>query len=272
MSLDTIRRTHAAVACLLLALFLAGCTTLPQVGRDTPSAPQETTQAANEDPLRFRARVHAELGANYFQRGQLAVALEELNEAIRLDPRYGLAHSILGLVYAEMNDVARADAAFQRAVAAAPNEGDIRNNYGAFLCRQNRTEAGLRELEAALALPLYQTPQLALENAGNCALTAGQLRVAEGYYNRLIQLQPFNSRGYQGLAAIAMKTSRWDDVRRHVERGMRAEPITPDLLFLGVCAERARGAREQEAEYMRQLRTRFPDSPLIDTINRGGCV
>jgi len=269
---STFGSASAVIFAGLCLLVLTACGQISALRGEAPLAPQETTKAASEDPLRFRARVHAELGANYFQRGQLAVALEELNEAIRLDPRYALAHSILGLVYAEMNDAARAEAAFQRAVSAAPNEGDIRNNYGAFLCRQNRTEAGLRELEAALALPLYQTPQLALENAGNCALAAGQLRVAESYYNRLIQIQPFSSRGHQGLAAIAMKMSRWDDVRRHVERGLRAEPITPDLLFMAVCAERARNNREQEAEYVRQLRSRFPDSPFIEAIQRGGCA
>ncbi|MCS6996433.1 MAG: type IV pilus biogenesis/stability protein PilW [Casimicrobiaceae bacterium] len=265
------RRSSSLVVALVLASLLPACTQLDRFVADTPPTPQASTAATSEDPLRFRARVHAELGANYFQRGQLAVALEELNEAIRLDPRYGLAHSILGLVYAEMNDLPRAEAAFQRALSVAPNEGDVRNNYGAFLCRQNRTDEGLREFEAALALPLYPTPQLALENAGNCALSAGRLRVAEGYFTRLVQLQPFSSAGHQGLAAIAMKTSRWDEVRRHVERGLRAEPLTPELLYFGVCAERARGGREQEAEYLRQLRTRFPDSPLIEAINRGAC-
>ncbi len=252
-------------------LLMTACTNLGSLNPEARTAPQETTQASAEDPLRFRARVHAELGANYFQRGQLAVALEELNEAIRLDPRYGLAHSILGLVYAEMNEISRAEASFQRAIAAAPNEGDIRNNYGAFLCRQNKTDAGMREFEAALALPLYPTPQLALENAGNCALAAGRLRVAESYYNRLIQMQPLNARGHQGLAAIAIKTSRWNDVRRHVEQGLRGEPISAELLFFGICAERALGARDQEAELTRQLRTRFPNSPYLESIQRGGC-
>ena len=209
----------SALGCL--AALLAGCSIFGNSAEKVDEAPQTTTQANSENPLRYRARVHTELGANYFQRGQMAVALEELNEAIRLDAKYGVAHSILGLVYADLGDLAKADASFLVAINVAPAEGEIRNNYGSYLCRQNRAKEGLEQFDVALRLPLYQTPNIALENAGNCALAASLIRPAEGYFARLVQIQPLNSRGYQGLAAIALKTSRFDEVRRQVRMGLK---------------------------------------------------
>lgn len=261
--------TGRALGAVFLVLLLAGCASTNS--RDREDSPQSTTFASSEDPLRYRAKVHTELAANYFQRGQMNVALEELREAIRLDPKYGFAHSILGLVQADLGDFVKADLSFQTAIAVAPAEGDIRNNYGSYLCRQNRTKEGLEQFDAALRLPLYQTPQIALENAGSCALAGGLIKPAEAYFQRMVQLQPFNSRGYQGLAAIAMKTARFDEVRRQVRLALNTQPQTPDLLYFGACAERRLGDRAGEETYTQLLRSRFADSPFNEQLRRGGC-
>ncbi len=260
------------LGCLFVAIgLLSGCAGFGKSAEKADEGSQATTQTISEDPLRYRARVHTELGANYFQRGQMAVALEELNEAIRLDARYGVAHSILGLVYADLGELPKAEASFRLAVSLAPVEGEIRNNYGSFLCRQNRAKEGLEQFEVSLRLPLYQTPNIALENAGHCALASGQVRAAEGYFARLVQIQPFNSRGYQGLAAIALKTARYDEVRRQVRMGLNAQPISAELYFYGACAERQLNDKATEDSYTKQLRSRFADSPLNEQLRKGGC-
>lgn len=252
-------------------LLLSACANLKKPGESGDDAPQTTTATGNEDPIRYRARLHTELGANYLQRGQLPIALEELREAVRIDPRYGLAHSIMGLVHAQLGEDARADAAFKRAVEVAPSEGDIRNQYGSFLCGLGRAEEGIAQFEAALRMPLYQTPQVALENAGSCALAASRIRAAEGYFTRLTQQFPFSSRGYQGLASIALKISNYEEVRKQVEAGLRTQQVTPQLLFMGFCAERRLGNAARSSEHRAQLKARFADSPLNDAAERGTC-
>jgi type IV pilus assembly protein PilF len=266
---DTQRWISLALTLSCVMLFV-GCTNLKKPG-EADDAPQSGTATSNEDPVRYRSRLHTELGANYLQRGQFAIALEELREAIRVDPRYGLAHSIMGLVHANLQEDAKADAAFKRAVEVAPNEGDIRNQYGSFLCGQGRADEGIAQFEAALRMPLYQTPQVALENAGSCALASSKIRPAETYFARLVQLFPFNSRGYQGLASVAMKTARYDEVKKQVELGVRTQQLTPQLLFMGFCAEKRLGNAAREAEYRAQLKSRFGDSPLNEAAERGTC-
>jgi type IV pilus assembly protein PilF len=260
-----------AVAVALSAFTLAGCAGLnkPQDNADDPS--QSGTATSNEDPARYRARIHTELGANYLQRAQYVVALEELREAIRIDPRYGLAHSMTGLVHANLGEDVKAEASFRRAIEVAPNEGDIRNQYGSFLCGLGRADDGIAQFEAALRLPLYQTPQVALENAGSCALASAKIRPAETYFGRLVQLFPFNSRGYQGLAAVALKTARFDEVKKQVDLGLRTQQVTPQLLFYGVCAERKLGNKAREDEHRALLKARFADTPFVDAADRGGC-
>jgi type IV pilus assembly protein PilF len=252
------------------ALALSGCANLRDSEKPDEGS-QSATNTGNDNPARFRARTHTELGATYLQRGQFSVALEELNQAVKVDPQYGLAHSLLGVVHGTLGENVKAEAAFQRAVQVAPSEGDIRNSYGAFLCSQNRAKDGLEQFEAALRLPLYQTPFIALENAGSCALNARMIKPAETYYGRLVQIQPLSSRGYQGLAAIAFMTSRMDEVKRQVELGMRANPLTPELLFYGACAARKLSERGSEDSLTQVLKSRFPDSPFNDALRKGGC-
>ena len=45
-------------------------------------------------PPQVRAQLHTELAAGYYERGQMEVALEELNLAIKIDPTYAQAYNI----------------------------------------------------------------------------------------------------------------------------------------------------------------------------------
>jgi type IV pilus assembly protein PilF len=270
-SVSKLKPVALAAAFASLAIGLSGCANTKKAQDGSDDSSQSSTGTNNENPARYRARLHTELGANYLARGQYAVALEELREATRVDPNYGMAHSITGLVHANLNEDAKAEAAFRRAVEVAPSEGDIRNQYGSFLCGQNKTKEGIEQFEAAMRLPLYASPHVALENAGSCALAASMIRQAETYFNQLVQSQPFSSRGYQGLAAVALKTAKFDEVKKQVELGMRTQQVTPQLLFYGVCAERKIGSNVAAENYRAQLKTKFPDSPFNEGIDRGGC-
>jgi type IV pilus assembly protein PilF len=264
------RKTAITLLVAMMGLAFTGCANTKKAGEaDDPL--QSGTATSGENQNRYRARLHTELGANYLQREQYVIALEQLSEAIRLDPTYGLAYSIAGLVHARLNEEAKAESSFRRAVEISPNEGDVRNQYGSFLCSTNRTKEGLEQFEAALRIPLYQAQHAALENAGSCALSANMIKPAEAYFTRLVQTQPFSSRGYQGLAAIALKTSQWDEVKKQVESGLRTQQVTPQLLFYGVCAERKIGSAAAAETYRNQLKQRFADSPFVEAIDRGGC-
>src|SRR6185503_6768224 len=79
-----------------LCMGLSACTSQLQ----EPSA--DTGQIVGEvgDP-RNRARVHTELASVYYERGNYAVALDELRMATTADSSYPQAYSMYGLVYTE---------------------------------------------------------------------------------------------------------------------------------------------------------------------------
>ena len=128
-----------------------------------------------------RAKIHTELGALYFQAGSAAIALEHLAMALQIDSRHYPANSVRGLVYASLREYGKAESDFARALSLAPNDPEVNNNYGWFLCDTGKERQSIQYFERALRDPLYETPDRAYTNAGNCLLKAGDLDQAQSY-------------------------------------------------------------------------------------------
>jgi hypothetical protein len=86
---------------------------------------QNQNQAATSSTLvpkdaRTRAKAHTELGALYFQSGNLIVALEELTLAAAIDPEYATAFSTRALVLYHVKEYESAEKDFSgRSVSMA---------------------------------------------------------------------------------------------------------------------------------------------------------
>ncbi|HEY8623393.1 MAG TPA: hypothetical protein VIM74_05965, partial [Casimicrobiaceae bacterium] len=89
-------RSRGFITVVALALFV-GCTSTPKAPEPPPRVtPPPQQQASPAD----RARMHTDLAGGYYQRGQMDIAIEELNLAAAADPGYAPAYNIYGLVYA----------------------------------------------------------------------------------------------------------------------------------------------------------------------------
>ncbi|HEY0905741.1 MAG TPA: tetratricopeptide repeat protein, partial [Methylophilus sp.] len=152
---------------LMPVVWLAGCAQSPTSSSDSAYAGNRGSQVQGDVES---ARVHTELGAEYFRLQRYEVALEEFNTAIEKSPSYALAHNGLGLVYSVLGDAGKAETAFVRAIQLEPGNSESHNNYGRFLCDQRRFDASIKEFMLAVKNPLYKTPQVAYYNAGVCAL------------------------------------------------------------------------------------------------------
>lgn len=209
-----------------------------------------------------RAKVHTELGALYFQDGNSAVALEELRIAIEADSDYFPAYSVRGLVYAVLKEYPQAEADFQRALSLAPNDPDVNNNYGWYLCEIGKERQSISYFLNALKNPLYVTPDRAYTNAGTCALKAGDQAGAEGYLQQAIRLAPDSAPAARvQLATLYFQRGSFEEARRYLNDALKQmEPPTANALWLGVRLERKLGNRVNEGGYAAQLRSRYPTS------------
>jgi type IV pilus assembly protein PilF len=259
---------------LAAALLAAGCaqTGGPSLPDLTPAPAQYTPnpQPAQETDLQYRARLHTELGANYYARGQFDVALEELNEAIRLVPTYASAHGVLGLLQMDLGEFDKAEASFKRAIQLAPQDPEIRNNYGWFLCQRRQEREGLAQFDLALRNPLYRTPELALLNAGRCHLRLNELPAAEASFRKVLGLQPGNPKAFFGLAEIAYRQGRYANAQTLMRTALQA-PQEPETLYLAACTERRLGNPAAADALAAQMRALFPEAGEIKQLDAGIC-
>jgi type IV pilus assembly protein PilF len=148
-------------ALVLLALFVAGCVS---------NTTMETRQVEASGPIdaRRRAEAHAALAGEYYQRGNFAVALNEARQAVNDDPRYAPAYNMQALIFMQLREDTSARQAFEKALSIEPNNSEVLNNYGWFLCLMNENQRAMELLMRAANDTRYATPEKAFLSAGLC--------------------------------------------------------------------------------------------------------
>jgi type IV pilus assembly protein PilF len=252
---------RAAFAALVL---LAGCASQS----DAPSVDTGTIVGEVGD-ARNRARVHTELAAAYMERGNVAIALEELKRATSADSSYAPAYSLYGLVYMDLRDKTRAEESFNRGLRLSPNDPDINHNMGWFLCQNAREKESIAYFLQAIRNPLYSAPWRSYSAAGYCSLRTNNVKDAEEFFQRALKLEPDEPSALLQLGQIRYGQGNMEDARKLVARHLKLASPSPESLWLAVRIERKLGERTAELSYGNQLRRRFPGSPEYQALQRG---
>jgi type IV pilus assembly protein PilF len=251
-----------------LVALAGGCAT--QTPAPEVSIPYDQREVKAEKGTKERAQIHTQLAANYYVGRNYAVALEEATKALQDDPNYVPALNILGLTYMELGQHAAAQQALEKAVSINPGDSDTRNNYGWFLCRSKKQpDEAIKQFMLAVRNPLYQTPERAYVNAGDCSRDKGDLAAAEGYYQRALQQRPGYGRALFGLADLNFRRGQYKESRGLMDQYRQSAAPTPESLWLLVRVERKLGDRKAEAEFGRELRRSFPNSPEAGLLQAG---
>jgi type IV pilus assembly protein PilF len=194
-------------------------------------------------------------------RGQYEIALEKLKKAVESDDDYSPAHTMLAVLYETLGEDENAGKHFEAAVRAAPNNGDANNNYGAFLCRTGKPERADRYFLAAMEDPFYQTPAVAMGNAGACAVQRGDLEKAETYLRQSLAYDPGFPDALLSLAALNYEKGELLRARAFLQRFDGVAEMTAESLLLGYRIETSLNNPEDAMLYRSELLQQFPSAP-----------
>ena len=258
-----------ALVVLLVAALLAACGSKEPKREEPAPQPQVAATPTPASP-KERARVHTELGTGYYEIGKFGVALQELNEAIEADPKYVPAYNTLALVHMALKEDDKARNRFEQALKLDPNDSDVNNNYGLFLCERKREKESIKYFIAAIRNPLYARVEEAYVNAGICSRRAGDLASADEFFQRALKLKPDDARALINLAQLNYARDDLAQAKANLTRYMQivAAPDAGTLLF-GARLSARLGDRNAMASYGSQLRTRFPGSPETRAFDEG---
>jgi type IV pilus assembly protein PilF len=249
------------VALLLLApvlLALGGCVSTGAA----PGAPMGASikNQSKADKNAEAARIHTELGQQYMQNGDLQTALDKLTKALKFDPNYAPAHTVIAVLYERINDNPNAELHYKRAVELEPKKGAPNNNMAVFLCKEGKTAEAQPYFQKAIADPFYSTPDGAWTNAGNCLLKAQDLVTAEADFRKALALNPGNAEALYQIAHVLYLNNDAFRARAFIQRYEALGQTSPDALKLGYEIELRLGNGEGAQDYARRLRSQFPDS------------
>lgn len=262
--MTTIRVNALLAAVFASALLLAGCASGPVA---TPQGEQPAS--ADQAESRRRAQIRLQLALGYYEQRQMAVALDEIRQALIADPAFAEAYVMRALIYMDMGENKLAEESFLQAIKLSPNSPDFNNNYGWFLCQNGREKESIAYFDAALKNRGYQSPAKALNNAGICSMKLKNRAAAERYFSQAFQYDPGNPTTNSNLARIYHDQGDYERARFYIGRVMKSDVMTAEVLWLAIKIERKLGDRAAETSLATQLRRRHGGSAEFAAYQRG---
>jgi type IV pilus assembly protein PilF len=239
---------------IILGIGLAACSHEQQFKKATPAV---------------QAATNMQLAIEYMKLGKLANSRDLVERALSEDPGNADVQMTAGLVYERLNETSKAERAYSTGYRLGKTDPNIQNNYAGFLCRTGKASAGEKLFAEVARNPLYQTPEVALVNAGVCVRGAGDVVDAERYFSRALALRPNMPEAMVQLGTIALDRDDAVQARDMVQRYLAVNPPTAEVLWLGVRAERKLGDNTAAAAYARRVQAEFPTSEQAQTMRSG---
>jgi type IV pilus assembly protein PilF len=238
----------------VLALGLAACANNQRFKK---SSPQQM------------ASTHMQLAIEYMKLGKLGEARDFIERALDEDPENPVVQMSAGLVYERLRENAKAEHGYSSAYRLGKKDPNIVNAYAGFLCRTGKAVAGEKLFVEIANSPVYQTPEIALLNAGVCVRGTGDLVDAERYFNRALSIRPNLPEALLQLGNIAFDRGDAAEALAVVQRYLAVNPPTPEILWVGFRAQRKLGDPVAAAMFARRVQTEFPTSEQAQMMRSG---
>jgi len=249
-------KIHGLIAAVVVILGSMGaCSNNGQLGRKATPAQQAAT--------------NVQLAIEYMKLNKLADSREFIERALTQDPGSPNVQLTAGLVYERLNDMPKAEKAYATAGRLGKDDPNIQNDYAGFLCRTGKSAAGEKLFVDVARNPLYQTPEVALVNAGVCVRSTGDMLDAQRYFNRALAIRPNMPEALLQLGNVAIDQGDGGGALDYVQRYLAVNPATPEVLWLGFRAQRKLGDATAAAVFARRVQSEFPNSEQAQMMRAG---
>jgi type IV pilus assembly protein PilF len=239
---------------LILALALGACV--------------HTGFGSNKNPAQA-ASANVQLAIEYMKLGRLALSREYIERALKEDPENPSVQATAGMVYERVGEMSEAERAFSRAARLGSADPNIQNSYAGFLCRTGKAAAGEKLFGEVARNPLYQTPEVALVDAGVCVGSTGDVIDAERYYLRALAVRPNMPAALLYLGNLQLDRGDAKQALETVQKYLAVNPATPEILWLGLRVQHKLGDSTAAASFARRIQTEFPDSEQAQMMRSG---
>ena len=215
---------------------------------------QDTVEKRPNNP-----RAHSNLGYILAHAGRTQEAIDQYEQALRIDPNYALAHNNLGNTLAREGRTQEAVEHLEQALRINPDDANTHNDFGDALLQAGRGPAAIDQYEQALRLdPGFAEAHY---NLAVALQKAGDLPGAIGHYEQALRIKPDYAEAQDNLGLALARTGRTQEAVEHLQQALRLKP--GDAAFhnnLGNVLTRAGRMPEAIAQYQQALRLKPSDA------------
>lgn len=233
--------------CAVAALLLTACA----------SSPDQKTEQKNAAAA---ANANTQLGVEYLREGNYEQSRVKLEKALEMEPDYAPAHDAIAVLYEKVGENSLAEKHYKKSLKLKPDSARAHNNYGQFLCFQNRHKEATEQFLKSADNPFYATPEVPLANAGMCAARIPDLATASEYYRLALQKNPEFGPALMQMAIIRYEEGNYLGARGFLQRLQQSATLNPQGLWLAVRTEYALEDHQAWGGYAIILKNNFPDS------------
>lgn len=179
------KRTIITVVAMLAAA-LSGCVTQNYQNNDTPVVQNQ----ANRNDM---AATRISLGLGYLKMGNMPQAKQNLEKAKNFAPNMVQVYTAFAHYYETVGEHDLTIESYEKALSIKSDDADTLNNYGVYLCRQDKIEAAEKQFLKAISVPSYLLVAKSYDNLSSCFLQKDDFVKAEMYLNKAISHSPTSS-------------------------------------------------------------------------------
>jgi len=218
------------------------------------------------DPL-GAAKTRLSLGLSYLQAGNYSQAKFNLDRALSFAPRYADTHFGMAYYYQQVGETALARNSYDTALGLAPNDPEISNSYGAFLCLQGEYDAAEQRFLAAVNARDFIAAAETYENAAVCQQSKGDIETAIFYLKKSLNHQPRRVTVLALLAELQVSQKQYDNAKDTLERWEAVTGITADSTYLRYQIAQIEADKASKKRYARTLLDRFAQHPNAQKVS-----
>jgi len=198
---------------------------------------------------------HNNLAANFLEnQNSPEQALPHLEAALRLNPRYALAHNNMGNALDKLGRYAEAAAAYQTALRLKPDDARTHTNYGNVLAKVGRLPEAVAAHRKSISLDASSAQ--ARNNLGSALAQLDRFPEAIREFQAALALDPGYPQARRNLAFALLKSERYPEAAAALEAVVRLDPGSAEAHFnYGFALARIPGRLpDAVAEYREALR------------------
>ena len=239
---------------LLAALLAVSC--YRPIADESEAPPVELGEAEKERA----AESYVQAGLGHMRTGNFTVAQKRFEHALKLRPQFHLAYMGLGLLYARTEQWGSASSSFEKALRIAPDDTNLLNNYGQYLCQRDDTERAMELLLKSAQNKFNNRPEIPYTNLAVCMINVGKNKEAENHLFSALQVAPQFAQALLPMAKLLYDRGAVDDSRHYLQRYEQVAAHSAISLWLGLQIERDSGNSDGIETYKFLLQKKFPDS------------